>query len=465
MQDQGKRLLLAVGARARRVAAVAEALPAEEEPKPPPGAGSGSGCRDGRSPAASQPTLAGRLRRRRRPSDARRQLDHAEVPERSRVTFSNIGGALTSWHLTDPRYERRRDEGRADRPATASSSVEFAKDSTFKLPKRRGVDRHEGRRSPGRVQALDRRARHREDVRGRARLRIIVTHDGRGHGEGTDAHQRSRSRTISSRIRSDTGGGSSRVQPRVWNSSTLRGGDDRPERAQGRRRSTRGYEQNISGRASSIRTCSSGSRRKPVLNGGTIDKHTYADDKGIDADRPDLSAGRRSSRARRRSRARSSATSARRTTTSSSDADTAAGFATGFQRDDRSRLVRLPRQAAAVAAAQVPRVVGNWGVAIILLTVCVKLATLYWTTKSMRSMKAMAVLGPQIKELQEKYKDDKQRLQIETMALYKQQRREPALGLPADVPADADLDRALPDAVERGRAVSASRSSPAGSTI
>ena len=83
-----------------------------------------------------------------------------------------------------------------------------------------------------------------------------------------------------------------------------------------------------------------------------------------------------------------------------------------------------------------------------------KLATLYWTTKSMRSMKAMAALGPQMKELQRKYKDDKARLQAETMALYKQHGVEPAVGLPADVPADADLDRALPDAVERRRAVS-----------
>jgi len=70
----------------------------------------------------------------------------------------------------------------------------------------------------------------------------------------------------------------------------------------------------------------------------------------------------------------------------------------------------------------------SWGLSIILLTVCVKLATLYWTTKSMRSMKAMAVLGPQMRELQAKYKDDKQRLQLETMALYKQHGVNPLAG-------------------------------------
>lgn len=63
--------------------------------------------------------------------------------------------------------------------------------------------------------------------------------------------------------------------------------------------------------------------------------------------------------------------------------------------------------------------VGNWGVAIVLLTVVVKLATLYWTTKSMRSMKQMAKLKPKIEALQKKFPDDKQRQQVEMMNLYK----------------------------------------------
>ena len=63
--------------------------------------------------------------------------------------------------------------------------------------------------------------------------------------------------------------------------------------------------------------------------------------------------------------------------------------------------------------------VRNWGLAIILLTIFVKLITLYWTQKSMRSMKEMAKLKPKITVLQEKYKEDKQRLNQEMMALYK----------------------------------------------
>jgi YidC/Oxa1 family membrane protein insertase len=63
--------------------------------------------------------------------------------------------------------------------------------------------------------------------------------------------------------------------------------------------------------------------------------------------------------------------------------------------------------------------VGNWGIAIILLTLVVKLLTLYWTQKSMRSMRAMQRLKPRIDVLREKFKDDKQRLNTEMMALYK----------------------------------------------
>jgi YidC/Oxa1 family membrane protein insertase len=70
----------------------------------------------------------------------------------------------------------------------------------------------------------------------------------------------------------------------------------------------------------------------------------------------------------------------------------------------------------------------NWGLSIVLLTIVVKSLTIPFTTKSMRSMKAMAVLAPQMKALQEKYKHDKQRLQMETMALYKQHGANPLTG-------------------------------------
>lgn len=63
--------------------------------------------------------------------------------------------------------------------------------------------------------------------------------------------------------------------------------------------------------------------------------------------------------------------------------------------------------------------VGNYGVAIILLTVLIKL--LFWpiTQKGMKSMKNMQKLQPKVAKLKEKFKDDPQRMNQEMMALYK----------------------------------------------
>ena len=63
----------------------------------------------------------------------------------------------------------------------------------------------------------------------------------------------------------------------------------------------------------------------------------------------------------------------------------------------------------------------NFGLAIIMFTVLVRSAMIPLTIKTSRSMKAMAVLGPKMNEIKEKYKDDRQRVNKETMALYKEQ--------------------------------------------
>lgn len=62
----------------------------------------------------------------------------------------------------------------------------------------------------------------------------------------------------------------------------------------------------------------------------------------------------------------------------------------------------------------------NYGVAIIVLTILVRL--IFWplTRKSNESMKKMGAIQPQIKELQAKFKDDPQKLQQETMKLYRE---------------------------------------------
>ncbi len=65
-------------------------------------------------------------------------------------------------------------------------------------------------------------------------------------------------------------------------------------------------------------------------------------------------------------------------------------------------------------------VAGNFGVAIIVLTVVVRLALYPLTVRQTRSTKAMQALQPKIQELQKKYAKNKQRLQQETMKLYKE---------------------------------------------
>ena len=67
----------------------------------------------------------------------------------------------------------------------------------------------------------------------------------------------------------------------------------------------------------------------------------------------------------------------------------------------------------------------GWGLSIIALTVVVRAALVPLTYKQLKSMQALQRLQPQIKELQAKYKDDKQRLQQETMKFYQEHKVNP----------------------------------------
>jgi YidC/Oxa1 family membrane protein insertase len=65
------------------------------------------------------------------------------------------------------------------------------------------------------------------------------------------------------------------------------------------------------------------------------------------------------------------------------------------------------------------RVVGNWGVAIILLTVFIRIITFYPTQRSLLSAKKMQKLAPKMAAIRKKYENDRQRQSVETMNLYK----------------------------------------------
>lgn len=72
--------------------------------------------------------------------------------------------------------------------------------------------------------------------------------------------------------------------------------------------------------------------------------------------------------------------------------------------------------------------INNYGILIILFGVIIKLVLYPLTQKSFKSMAAMKELQPQMKEIQEKYKDDPQKQQKETIALYKKMKVNPLGG-------------------------------------
>jgi len=65
-------------------------------------------------------------------------------------------------------------------------------------------------------------------------------------------------------------------------------------------------------------------------------------------------------------------------------------------------------------------IVGNYGIAIILLTVVLKIVLLPLAWKQIKNMQHMQALQPKIKELQKKYKTNKPKLQEEQMKLYRE---------------------------------------------
>jgi len=68
---------------------------------------------------------------------------------------------------------------------------------------------------------------------------------------------------------------------------------------------------------------------------------------------------------------------------------------------------------------------GSWGLSIIALTVVVRMLLLPLTLKQFRSMQALQRLSPEIKQLQEKYKDDRQRMNQEMMKFYQENKVNP----------------------------------------
>jgi YidC/Oxa1 family membrane protein insertase len=94
---------------------------------------------------------------------------------------------------------------------------------------------------------------------------------------------------------------------------------------------------------------------------------------------------------------------------------------------------------------------GNYGLDIIILAIILKVVFTPLTLKSQEQMKEMQKLQPEVKRLQQKYKDDKQALNREIMELYKRRKVNPlggCLPLLLQMPVFFALYQALPNAIE-----------------
>lgn len=67
----------------------------------------------------------------------------------------------------------------------------------------------------------------------------------------------------------------------------------------------------------------------------------------------------------------------------------------------------------------------SWGMSIIALTICTRALLIPLTYRQLKGMRALQALQPQIKEIQAKYKNDRQRMQQEMMRFYQENKVNP----------------------------------------
>ncbi|HEY6175715.1 MAG TPA: membrane protein insertase YidC [Kofleriaceae bacterium] len=469
MQEQGKRLLLAV-ALGLGVILLWNAVVHKDEPAPPAqhaqttGSGSAAGSALAPSPAMGWLTQVGAPEPAggdaAKPGEAAKPAEGTDITlpyDHFVATFSSSCGGLVSWKLIDPRYQRDATKGEllpprahitddgkpvpagdprlANLPACGAFDVNFVGGSTFVVP--RGATWTGEKVSPTEVRyryASDELTVVKDfqifpdDYVVRMSVQVTV------RPPAGLANERLAVSVYAFQDPAELKNGSSRVAARAWSSATLR--DDtvittdveavmkdprfEPSREHGGVVHWTGFDHPF---------LLAGYAPQP---GDKIDKQTYASSgtKGLP-------------RGFMRTDILYQATPLKSGDTLSKTivgylgpknyddlqaADKAAGFPTGFNTVIDFGWFAFIGKPLLWLLQKFWEFTGSWGVAIVLLTIFVKLITLYWTTKSMRSMKAMAAIAPQIKAMQTKYADDKQRQQTETMALYKEHGVNPVAG-------------------------------------
>jgi YidC/Oxa1 family membrane protein insertase len=457
MQEQGKRLLLAVALALGVMMLWQVIFPPKKPDEPPPGTGSGSGSTK-QAPAPTPTSRVGQpdpttaaVPGPTAPAAPRsaEQLIELKYPSFT-ATFSSYGGTLQGWHLSDPRYDRDATKGellvgtlaeRKERDAklaaldTGAFDVNFS-DSTYIVPK---TAEWHGTKVDDRTvkytytsDALDIEKTFIVEpnwymVRMTVKITVKVP-------EGKEAHQTLAIRAYEWQDPRGLGGGSSRVAARVWASSTYRDDsvvgtslEDLVPPEGGPR-----FEKDITWTGFEHPYLLVAFAPKRELN-ETYEKHTYAYKNAelipYGLIETDILYPRTTFKHGDAPLTREMiAYLGPKNYDDLANADNVAGYATGFKAPIDFGWFGFIGRPLLWLLQKFYSVVGNWGISIILLTFLVKGITLFWTTKSMRSMKAMAALAPQMKEIQAKYKDDRQRQQAETMALYKENNVNPLSG-------------------------------------
>lgn len=442
MQDQGKRLLLAV-ALALGVMLVWNLVFPTKKDEPTPTAGSGSGSAALNSPVAppspvgksTEPAAAapaGGPTMAEAPRGPEQRISVA-FPGKFTATFSSYGGALVSWKLGDERYLRDQTKGELlpGTEHTGAFFVDFAK-STYVLPRNSewigtkvsDTEIHYKISTPQldveKVFTLIPEA---------YLVKMVVTANVKVPAGKVATQILAVSAYAFQDPEKAEQGSSSQSMARAWFSSTLADGSIHHTPVKSVLEWPR-FEPNIqwSGFEHPYLLAVYAPRPSPAAQ-YTVEKHTFPEDpKGTM--RTDLLyvpalAMKQGDPAITREVV---AYLGPKNYSSLDHADSTAGFETGFKKTIDLGWFAFIGKPLLWLLQQFYAFFGNWGIAIILLTFLVKAATLYWTTKSMRSMKAMAALAPQMKGLQEKYKGDRQRLQAETMALYKTHNVNPIAG-------------------------------------
>jgi YidC/Oxa1 family membrane protein insertase len=431
MTEQGKRLLLAAVIAVGVLFAWNAAFPPKKDPpKPDVAAGSGSAAAvvvPPQSPVGVAVAVPGdtaaRLAEAPRGPEQKLTLNAANFV----ATFSSWGGGLKSWQLTDPRYMHDVKKGEMIPQFDGASALQLNfVNSTYVVPK--NAEWFGERLSDSQV-----RYSYQTDKLSivktytiypdvyllRLNIEVKVLADG-------EARQTLALSVYGYQDPNLSGGGGQSVKSREWDSSTRRDGTlystpPKSLKVAGR------VETNIdwTGFTHPYLLLMIAPRKAPTEQ---IEKHTYtvATTDGLmqtDIWFPTAMLTKATPLARE-----AVAYLGPNNYNKLKDSDEVAGYATGFHGVVDLGWFKFIGSPLLSLLRAIYGVVGNWGIAIIILTFMVKLATLYWTTKSMRSMKAMGALAPKMKELSEKYKGDRQRLQQEQMALYKQHGVNPLAG-------------------------------------